>query len=212
MASGFRCIGLYLAPACYIFSVLILFQYFSIHVARAFTETIPTRSPSLRFDVIGTGLKQATSSTVGLPIRLMIPRIKVNAAIRSVGLAADGSMGVPKLPQDTAWYKFGPKPGEQGSAVIGGHVDWWNGVAGVFQNLKTLKPGDRIIVENDQGIRSIFIVRGSRIFEEKEDASSVFRSTDGKSYLNLVTCTGVWNTLTKSYSRRLVVFAEKETK
>jgi LPXTG-site transpeptidase (sortase) family protein len=145
----------------------------------------------------------------GSPVRLKIPSIKVDAVIRSVGLTPNGSMGIPKVPSETAWYMFGPKPGEQGSAVIAGHVNWYSGAKGVFERINALKPGDIITVQNDKGVITSFAVKTIRAIGEKENASSVFRSYDGKSHLNLVTCSGIWNRITKSYSKRLVVFADK---
>lgn len=37
----------------------------------------------------------------------------------------------------------------------------------------------------------------------------IFTSKDGKAHLNLITCGGVWNKLTKHYPDRLVIFTER---
>lgn len=157
--------------------------------------------------------KQAKATVVKVtPTRIKIPSIKVDALINSVGLRADGSMDTPKLPRDTAWYSLGPKPGEVGSAVIAGHVNWWNGATGAFGNLHNLKVGSLITVQNSHGTTTTFIVKSKREYRQNENASSVFLSYDGKSHLNLVTCSGVWNKVLKMYSKRLVVFADKVEK
>lgn len=57
-------------------------------------------------------------------VSAMMIRIHVDTAIHPVELTPDGSMGVPELPQDVAWYLLGPHPGEEGSAIIAGHVNW----------------------------------------------------------------------------------------
>lgn len=147
----------------------------------------------------------------GLPIRLKIPKIKVDAAFESVGLTAQSAIGVPKNPVNAAWYNLGPRPGEAGNAVITGHYGpWKNGAKSVFNNLNKLRAGDKIYVEDDKGIVTAFIVRGMRSFGEKDDASSIFTANDSGSHLILITCEGVWNSKTKSYSKRLVIFADKE--
>lgn len=146
---------------------------------------------------------------VGLPIRLKIPKIKVDAAIEYVGLNSKGEMGIPKLPRNTAWYNLGPRPGTIGSAAIAGHLNWYSGATGVFANLSKLRIGDKIMVRDDQGATSTFIVRKIRMYTSKEDASEVFVSNDGRSHLNLITCDGVWDKKAKQYSKRLVVFADK---
>ena len=145
-----------------------------------------------------------------LPLRLTIPAIKVDAAVLPVGLTADGTMDTPKEPADVAWFDQGPRPGENGTAVIAGHFGWKNDIPAVFDDLNALQAGDKIFVENDKGAVVTFVVRALRLYGEKEDSSSVFGSSDGKAHLNLITCEGVWDKVSKSYSKRLVVFTDKE--
>src|SRR6185295_11855712 len=47
----------------------------------------------------------------GLPLRLKIPSIKVDAAIEYVGIASDGNMDAPKGPDNVAWFEPGTRPG-----------------------------------------------------------------------------------------------------
>jgi LPXTG-site transpeptidase (sortase) family protein len=147
----------------------------------------------------------------GLPIRLIIPKINVDTAIEYVSITSDGEMGVPEGPDNVAWFELGPRPGEIGSAVMAGHYGpWKDGRRSVFDNLNKLKEGDKLYVEDDKGMIISFVVRESRRYDPKADASNVFYSNDGKSHLNLVTCEGVWDQVSQNYSQRLVVFAEKE--
>lgn len=189
--------------------MLILFQFISVQLVLGFYDN-PIAESLVQIIPIVQGKKPLNAqATIGVPVRLKIPRIRVNAVIRSVGLAANGSMGVPKLPRDAAWYMMGPKPGEKGSAVIDGHVNWLYGATGVFEHLNVLKPGDIITVQDDQGATTTFAVREVRAYDQKEDATDIFLSFDGKSHLNLITCDGVWDKASKAYSKRLVVFADK---
>lgn len=146
---------------------------------------------------------------VGEPVRIKIPSIDLDAAIEKVELAKDGSMGVPTDPLDTAWYSLGPRPGEQGSATIAGHVDWLHGATGVFEDLHKVKVGDDIIVKDDQGEFVSFVVRESRRYDPLADAVEVFGSSDGRSHLNIITCDGKWDKSSQQYSKRLVVFADR---
>jgi LPXTG-site transpeptidase (sortase) family protein len=154
-------------------------------------------------------LPAVTPTAKGHPVRIKIPSIGVDAPVEGVLLASDGSMDVPKRPFETAWYERGPRPGEIGSATIAGHVDWSNGADAVFTDLHKLEPGDTISVQNDFREETSFVVRERREFDAKEDAAEVFYSFDGKSYLNLVTCSGEWDAEKKAFAKRLVVFAEK---
>ncbi|TSC65123.1 MAG: peptidase C60 sortase A and B [Parcubacteria group bacterium Gr01-1014_91] len=147
---------------------------------------------------------------LGLPVRLKIPVINVDAGIEYVGITSDGAMGVPKSPESAGWFQFGPRPGETGSAVIDGHFGWRDNAPAVFDNLDSLRVGDRLYIEDDTGATVTFIVRETRLYNPREDAGSVFNSSDGKAHLNLITCEGVWDAVSESYSKRLVVFADRE--
>ncbi len=142
-----------------------------------------------------------------LPVRLIIPSINVDADVENVGLTPQGAMEVPTNTIDVGWYKLGSLPGETGSAVISGHFDGREGNSGVFNNLNKLKPGDKIYVLNDQGTTTTFVVRESRTYNPGY-ADEVFFPNDQGIHLNLVTCDGVWDKNKKSYSKRLVVFAD----
>jgi LPXTG-site transpeptidase (sortase) family protein len=145
---------------------------------------------------------------LGIPVRLKIPKINVDASIIDVGLTPDGAMDVPKGPYEVAWYNLGPRPGQQGSAVIDGHYGKWkNGAVSVFQNLQKLRKGDKVSVWDDKGNSFSFVVTKSKMYAPTDNASEVFTSTDGKSHLNLITC--VWDKASQSYSKRLVIFTDK---
>ncbi|MEX0919084.1 MAG: class F sortase [Candidatus Paceibacterota bacterium] len=142
-----------------------------------------------------------------LPARLKIPSINVDAAIEYKSLTPEGAMDVPKGPDDIAWFDLGPRPGENGSAVIAGHRGWKNGRVAVFDNLDKLRKGDKIYVEDISGKSVSFVVRESRIYDSEAYVPEVFASNDGI-HLNLVTCVGVWDKSKKSSSQRLVVFTD----
>jgi len=143
-------------------------------------------------------------------VRLKIPGINIDSAVEYVGLAADGTMDIPKSQDNVAWFETGQRPGENGSSVIAGHYGSKNGKASIFDNLHKLRKGDKLYIEDDAGVVTSFVVRESRRYDPKANASDVFDSNDGKSHLNLITCEGVWDERTQQYSKRLVVFTDKE--
>jgi len=183
--------------------------YISAAVAIAFSVLLvllPGTTPSSPVpDVVSPG-----QVSPGLPVRLKIPAINVDAAIEYVGVASDGSMDVPKGPDDVAWFRLGPRPGAEGSAVIAGHYGWKDNRPAAFDKISTLRKGDVLSVEDEKGTILTFVVRESRLYDPKADAKDVFGSTDGKAHLNLVTCEGVWDPVSKSYAKRLVVFTDRE--
>ena len=132
----------------------------------------------------------------------------MSAVVQPVGLTVDGNMDIDENPTQAAWYKLGPKPGQEGSAVIAGHYGWKKNVPSVFNDLHTLVAGDQILTLGEDGKVMTFVVTRLATYAPDQDATNVFRSDDGKSHLNLVTCQGSWNNSVRTYSERLVVFTD----
>ncbi len=200
------------------FSIMIFFPTANVPNQISYAESIPVPS------VVIQTLKNLTSTTsktqtnlsvveqvgIGLPIRLKIPKINVDATFEYKGLTSLGAMDVPKGPDDVAWFDLGTLPGDVGSAVVAGHYGWKDGIPAVFDDLHTLQKGDKIYVENDMKVTLTFIVKEIGTYGENSDASNVFGSSDGMAHLNLITCEGIWNSSKKSYSNRIVVFTDME--
>jgi LPXTG-site transpeptidase (sortase) family protein len=145
---------------------------------------------------------------IASPVQLKINSINVSAAINPVGLTAAGDMDIAENPEQVAWYKLGPKPGETGSAVIAGHYGWKDGVSSIFNDLNKLVKGDQISTVGEDGKLMTFVVSHTATYDPKQDTSEVFRSSDAKAHLNLITCQGTWENTQKTYSRRLVIFSD----
>jgi sortase A len=149
-----------------------------------------------------------TARIIGIPKRLLIPKTKVDSPIEEVGLDKEGRMDVPKNVYNVGWYKFGPKPGEEGSAALDGHLDTPTGDPSVFFNLTKLVAGDELKILDERGKELTFKVIEGRLYELSDfPKEQIFNKTGGK-YLNLITCAGEWDKNSKNYSQRYVVFAE----
>ena len=151
----------------------------------------------------------ASKDTYARPVRLIIPKIGLDAAIEDVGLTADEAMAAPSGPDTVGWYKFGPRPGNSGSAVMDGHSGYADGRAAAFDDLPELGKGDRLYIEDVNGRRASFVVRTTRLYARDADAATVFAPTTS-SRLNLITCTGSFDVAAGTHSQRLVVFADLE--
>ena len=171
--------------------------------------------PTSNFSTVATAIESVTPPPLiqarsGIPVHIKIPSINIDTAIEQVGIAPDGTMDVPKMPENTAWFDLGPRPGELGSAVIDGHSGYKDNKPAVFDNLNKLQKGDKIYVEDEFGVTNTFVVRELRSYDPKADASTIFGSNDNGIHLNLITCSGTWNETERTHSDRLVVFADKE--
>lgn len=149
-----------------------------------------------------------TSSNYALPVRLQIPKLQIDSTVIYVGLTKDGNMSVPTNVIDAGWYKYSALPGNTGTAVIAGHLDGLRGEPGVFSALDKLAQGDTVTVTESNGSHVSFIVRETRSYDQTAQPKEVF-SSDSGSHLNLITCTGSWDSAERQFSKRLVVFADK---
>ena len=143
----------------------------------------------------------------GLPVRLSIPKIGVNAAIAFMGLTSAGDMEAPATNEGLGWYKYGPRPGNTGSAVIAGHLGV--GTDAVFANLGELAVDDTMSLTDDAGRVVSFVVTGTRMYDQDMEPAEVFTSSSG-AHLNLITCNGEWNPERNTYNQRLVVFTDRQ--
>jgi Sortase domain len=141
------------------------------------------------------------------PSTLSIPSIGVQAPIVGVGLKANGAMQTPE-PGQVGWYRYGPKPGDPGPAVLVGHVDTRTG-PDVFYRLRDLRPGDEILVGRPDGTTARFLVgRLERHPKSELPTSRIWTKTSGPQ-VRLVTCAGSWDPATRHYRDNLIVYAAR---
>ena len=144
-----------------------------------------------------------------VPVRLEIPAIGVATGLQRLGRAGDGTVEVPRGPDQwevAGWYEDGTRPGDPGSAVILGHVDSKAGPA-VFYRLRELRPGDRVEVLRAGGSRVAFTVeRVARYPKRRFPTADVYYPTL-EPMLRLVTCGGAFDPASGHYTDNVIVFA-----
>lgn len=142
-----------------------------------------------------------------IPEKLIIPKIKVEASVEKVGLLKNGAVGVPSGTEHVAWYKKGAKPGQNGNAVIDGHVDSYKGPA-VFFHLEDLKKNDKVYVVGKDGKKLTFkVVKIESYPTGNAPIEKVFGYTN-QPMLNLITCTGTYQESKGTHDHRLVVYTQ----
>jgi len=140
------------------------------------------------------------------PVRVYVEAIGVDAPVIALGLDGSGALEAPDGVDETGWWTGGPEPGEQGAAVIAGHVDSRRGPA-VFYRLGELAPGDVVRVARTDGTLVDFTVQ--RIEQHAKAAfptDSVYAPTAGAE-LRLITCGGAFDRSSGHYVDNLIVFA-----
>jgi hypothetical protein len=142
------------------------------------------------------------------PVRVEIPGIGVSAPVIPLDLDAAGALEVPTDFADTGWWAGGPEPGEQGPAVVVGHVDSVDGPA-VFHRLPDLRPGDVVTIHRSDGTAVDFVV--DRLEQHPKAAfptEAVYGPTEG-SELRLITCGGEFDRSSRHYLDNHIAFAHR---
>lgn len=141
-------------------------------------------------------------------MRVLIPRIGVDARVLGLGLDADGSLQVPKQFGSAGWWKGGARPGDEGPAVIVGHVDSTTGPA-VFHDLSRLRAGDEVAVTRPDGSMSRFVVQAKTRHPKAEFPTDRVYGHVRYAGLRLITCAGPFDSSTGHYRDNLIVFAKR---
>ena len=170
----------------------------------------PTPSPTAVVPTPTATPTPVPARPIGAPVRLQIPAIGVNASIEDLGLTAQGDLATPAQSpwEDVGWYKNGPRPGEEGSAVINGHLDRPGGYPAVFWNLRELGIGASVMVlDAHNKLLRFRVVRVASYAPASAPLQEIFGTTGG-TYLNLITCAGTWIPAQSQTTLRLVVYTE----
>ena len=145
--------------------------------------------------------------SVGKPVTFAIPTINVSAEVEHVGMDSKGRMDVPKKWQNVAWFNLGYRVGQNGNAVIAGHFDRENGDPAVFYDVPKLKTGDKLIVTTDDGKKLTFQITDLKTFDHDKVPLKELFGPSPIPKLNLITCGGTWDEITKNYEKRIVVYS-----
>ena len=143
------------------------------------------------------------------PVQLRIPAIALTVSLSTLGLNLNGTVQVPTDIQQPGWYKLGPSPGQEGSAVILGHVDSYQGPA-VFFKLRSLVAGDAVDVSLADGVIAQFKVTSVAMYLKTDFPTQAVYASHGISALQLVTCGGVFDTQSGHYLSNLIVYTSLE--
>ncbi|WP_374616203.1 class F sortase, partial [Frankia sp. AgKG'84/4] len=140
------------------------------------------------------------------PVRLRAPDIAVTAPVVPLALDAAGTLIPPAGFTEVGWNEAGPEPGDDGVAVIAGHVDSTTGPA-VFYRLRGLRAGAQVLVDRADGTTVTFVVDRLAEYPKTEfPDEEVYHSGSG-AQLRLITCGGAFNHGTGHYIDNVVVFA-----
>lgn len=176
------------------------------------TNTRPRIPPTLPAPS-SAGQPQAIPSVASLvavprvpPTWITIPAIGVSAPIAPEGLDSTGALQLPPLtePNLAAWWSGGPAPGQDGAAVIAGHVDSAQLGPLVFWKLRDLRIGDRIDIR--PGLLIFTVTQITQVSKTAFPTLAVYGPAPGPQ-LRLITCGGPFDQATGHYFDNIIVYA-----
>ncbi|MBJ7452589.1 MAG: class F sortase, partial [Blastococcus sp.] len=169
--------------------------------------TTPATSPVTPL-VTARDASPAEPLTVPAPARISAPSLGVDAPIDPVGIDPDGQMELPDDVSRVGWYRFGPEPGADGSAVLAGHVDDEEQGPGALFRLQDAAVGDELTVTDAAGTATRWrVVSRELITKQVLPVDRIF-ARDGAPRLTLITCGGPFLPEFRSYRDNVVVVAE----
>jgi sortase (surface protein transpeptidase) len=141
------------------------------------------------------------------PVGIRIDAISVDAPVIPVGLNPDRSMEIPHNVSQIGWYEPGVRPGEDGSAVLSGHVDSRTQGKGAFFELRRLDVDDVVTITHEDGTERSWRVVARELYPKDElPVDDVFRWGGDEQHLVLITCGGGFDSNTRNYTDNVVVY------
>jgi len=175
-------------------------------------QSAPTPSPAAGKPAEKAETAIASSAPIlpfSMPTSISIPSIDVQSTLITVGKNPDGTIEVPGADNynKAAWYRNSPAPGQLGSSIIEGHVDYIDKGPAIFFRLGNLKLDDKITVERQDGISAIFKVDELAVYQKDEFPTEKVYAINDRPALILITCGGQFNGTIGEYDSNVVVYA-----
>jgi LPXTG-site transpeptidase (sortase) family protein len=140
------------------------------------------------------------------PIELVVPALKIHAAIKPIEVNAQNVLDPPGDVHQVGWWRRSVRPGiDHGQTVLTGHTVHTGG--GVMNRLGQLRPGNVVRVVTPRGTmvyRTTKVITLTKAQLTKRSAD-LFGQKRNTNRLVLVTCTG-WTG--HSYTSNTVAFAK----
>jgi LPXTG-site transpeptidase (sortase) family protein len=141
------------------------------------------------------------------PIHLSVRVVGVETDIIPIGVDENRAIAVPKQADIAGWWSGGQVAGEPGPTVIVGHYDS-KSAPGVFENLKNVGVGARIIVEQSDGSVFLYDVTKVEKIPKSEFPTEAVYGRTPNSTLRLITCGGAFDNDTRHYVDNTIVYAD----
>ncbi|WP_186526095.1 class F sortase [Leekyejoonella antrihumi] len=145
------------------------------------------------------------------PTQLSIPAIGVSSGLITLGLNKDGTLQVPagNAVDHAGWFTGSPTPGQDGPAVILGHVESQRSGPSVFFRLGALKPGDTVSVKRADGKTVHYTVYKVQSYPKTAFPTVAVYGNTADPQLRLITCSGDLNKAGSHHLDNTVIYARE---
>lgn len=138
----------------------------------------------------------------------MVGGVDISQPVVPTGLASTGALDLPTDPDTAGWYRFGAWPGRSaGTVVVAAHVNSRRLGAGPMTRLPDTRVGARVTVTTAGG--AVVRYRVTSVGSAPKTATplaELFART-GTARLALVTCSGSFDPVARSYRDNEIVWA-----
>jgi sortase (surface protein transpeptidase) len=171
------------------------------------SHVLPARPPAARAVI---EQSQGRGLLGIVPVELRIPSVGIAASVEPVAETSTGDLAVPAEWRDVGWFSLGVLPGENGNAVMIGHLDtdMRDHPEAAFSSLHRVGVGAAVLVDG-RGATVRFVVTSVRTYAVGQFPLSDVFGGAGVPRLRLITCAGTWRGPRLGYSERLVVTADE---
>lgn len=170
------------------------------------SESRPVSPLAELVEPAGSAIPAAAEQDAPVPASLSLESIDIeDAPIIPVGVLDDGQMEIPGR-TEIGWYRFGPSPGSDGSAVLAAHIAFDNR-GGVFRHLSRVELEDVVTVTFDDGSTQDYEVFELAQYGKTELPFDRVFAKNGEPVVVLITCGGAFDRSAGSYEDNIVVYA-----
>ena len=172
------------------------------------TSLTPPAPPDVLSSVAARDAVPTVAPEQPAPVTLAVPALGIEAPVDPVGVRDDGQMTIPDDVDRVGWYRFGPVPGGEGSAVLAGHVDAREQGLGELAPLREAEVDAEVLVTDAAGGTTRWrVVSQEQIDKQALPVERLF-VREGPPRLVLVTCGGAFVPGYGGYESNVVVVAE----
>lgn len=140
------------------------------------------------------------------PRKIELPSLGVAGCIQKVGIDQHNAITAPSNLHVAGWYVDSVVPGEKGISIIDGHAAG-RYEEGIFTYIKNLRPNDLIRIQFGDNSWREFTVAQVQSHPADKVMQEIKPLPQTDKQLTLITCSGTYNSKTKTYNERMLVHA-----